>query len=529
MLYLPQVTIWRGGVEIHTRGARARVKNERLSNFILKFQGLNNIFMIKQKQNLKQKTSIGTVVIIASTSIVLIIVAMMFVFNVGNVRKMLAKGTTSTTVKDGNWNTPATWSGGIVPASGNTIVIANKVTNSGTIATGPITLNSGGALVNNGNITVGTSASPAALILNKNSSITNGAAYTASNGAVLTVYGTLTNNSGTIIDNGHFIISQSVTSTGGVTDNDSLVIGTSFTSNSGTIIVNKLAYLGIGGSFTGNGSSSLTIDSGYVAVGNNFTDTKGAVVSGTGGGMYVVNNILNSGSINGTLDVCDSTPNTKNDVNGTITHTVTNCSFAKPKAGPSGTYGGTPLPVTLVKFTATKQGDNVALVWTTASEINNDRFEVERSQDGNDFSVIATVKGNGTKQTFTDYSYIDDNPLSGIGYYRLHQFDYNGKSAYSPISAIHSGSAAQEPLDISAYPNPVKAGSDLHLEMTIPVAEMLNIQLVDMKGQSVYHNEAQAEAGKIQKDINLPGNLSGMYILNVTYRGQTTSKKILVR
>src|SRR6185437_2195929 len=190
---------------------------------------------MQQKLRVKQKSSTRAVVLVVSSSIVLIIVAMLFVFNVGNIRSMLAGGKTSTTVKDGSWNDPTIWSNGAVPAPGNAIVIANNVTNSSTVSvvTVSFTLNPGATLVNTGSLTIGTAGSPATVTLNKSSSITNGIKYEASYSPVLIVYGSIVNNSGSIIDNGHLTVSQSVTSNSTITNNDSMVVGTNFTNNPG--------------------------------------------------------------------------------------------------------------------------------------------------------------------------------------------------------------------------------------------------------------------------------------------------------
>mgnify|MGYP003652594050 FL=1 len=91
------------------------------------------------------------------------------------------------------------------------------------------------------------------------------------------------------------------------------------------------------------------------------------------------------------------------------------------------------LPVELTSFEAVRTEDNVRLEWTTASELNNDYFEVLKSYDGEIFSVIGYVDGHGTSSEVIDYSYTDSEPKQA--YYRLRQLDYDGQFEYSDVVA----------------------------------------------------------------------------------------------
>ena len=93
-----------------------------------------------------------------------------------------------------------------------------------------------------------------------------------------------------------------------------------------------------------------------------------------------------------------------------------------------------PLPVELVHFDAICDKSHVLLTWTTGSESNSDRFEIERSADGSVFEVIGTVHAAGNSQSPIEYSFVDERPLS-TGYYRLYQIDYDGSGAYSELRA----------------------------------------------------------------------------------------------
>jgi len=90
-----------------------------------------------------------------------------------------------------------------------------------------------------------------------------------------------------------------------------------------------------------------------------------------------------------------------------------------------------PLPVELTSFDANVSGAVVVLNWETASEINNDYFQIERSVNGSAWENIGFVEGEGTTTSTTRYEFVDENPLTGISYYRLKQVDFDDKFEYS--------------------------------------------------------------------------------------------------
>lgn len=110
-----------------------------------------------------------------------------------------------------------------------------------------------------------------------------------------------------------------------------------------------------------------------------------------------------------------------------------------------------PLPVQLVSFAATRlAGGAVALTWTTASELNSARFEVERSLDGATFAPVATLGAPGTSTQARTYGARDATAPAGALYYRLRLVDQDGTSAYSPTITVATGPAAELVLS----PNP---------------------------------------------------------------------------
>jgi len=146
-----------------------------------------------------------------------------------------------------------------------------------------------------------------------------------------------------------------------------------------------------------------------------------------------------------------------NQGNGGTTGTATNgtiiTSAAVTAFSPftlASTNAENPLPVELVYFRASLTPESmVSLEWLTASELNNEAFEVERSKDGFDFSLIARISGAGTTTEQKEYALIDEQPLSGLSYYRLKQIDFDGTFTYSGLVSVRRG---DDPFTV--YPNP---------------------------------------------------------------------------
>jgi hypothetical protein len=89
-----------------------------------------------------------------------------------------------------------------------------------------------------------------------------------------------------------------------------------------------------------------------------------------------------------------------------------------------------PLPIELIYFTAQSVGSRVVLDWTTASELNNDHFILERSTDALQWTEIGRVDGVGTTSQLSTYHFIDAHPNIGANYYRLSQVDFDGTQEF---------------------------------------------------------------------------------------------------
>lgn len=138
-----------------------------------------------------------------------------------------------------------------------------------------------------------------------------------------------------------------------------------------------------------------------------------------------------------------------------------------------------PLPVELLRFDAEVRPDRTVLcTWATASEIDNDRFVVERSTDGITFEPIGTVQGAVTTATQHDYAFIDPMPLAGWDHYRLKQVDLNGAYTYSEVRAVHVDDVEG---GIAAWNTP----EGMVLELSTLIDHPVTVGLFDMNGRAV--------------------------------------------
>jgi len=168
---------------------------------------------------------------------------------------------------------------------------------------------------------------------------------------------------------------------------------------------------------------------------------------------------------------------------------------------------GQPLPVELVQFTATASGRAaVRLNWTTASEVNSARFEVERSANGAAFVLVGTVTAAGSSTTTRPYAYLDANAPTGLSYYRLRQVDQDGSSAYSPVRAVTLGGAG-----LTLYPNPAQGTATLLRPAGVEAA---TATLHDALGRAVRTYALPAGAGPHPLDVT--GLPAGVYVLQVS-------------
>ncbi len=187
-----------------------------------------------------------------------------------------------------------------------------------------------------------------------------------------------------------------------------------------------------------------------------------------------------------------------------------------------------PLPVELTSFTASASTEGVTLMWTTASEINNHGFEVERSYDGNIFSSVGFINGHGTSTEIHNYTYVDkaESKTNSTLYYRLKQSDMDGRSTYSQILTVKVDMPTQFSLSQN-YPNPFNPTTSI--KYTVPQNGPVTIKLYDITGREVATlvNEVKT-VGSYDLKVNASGLASGVYIYRMIANDFVSVKKMSI-
>lgn len=177
------------------------------------------------------------------------------------------------------------------------------------------------------------------------------------------------------------------------------------------------------------------------------------------------------------------------------------------------------LPVELISFEGNHKDRMNFLRWTTASEINNDRFEVERSNHPSQgFVKIGEVNGAGTTNQVTEYEMIDQNPIDGVNYYRLKQIDIDGQYEYSSVIALK----AEMQDGYALYPNPTQ--KDVNYLFYSDKKKTVTIVVKDMTGRAVVELEKKSKIGNNAMSINLEKLKPGNYFVTISHGNEEIIK-----
>jgi hypothetical protein len=178
------------------------------------------------------------------------------------------------------------------------------------------------------------------------------------------------------------------------------------------------------------------------------------------------------------------------------------------------------LPVELLSFTGKKEEQINVLNWVTATEINNEGFEVQRSLDTENWTALGFISAKKNPYAPFTYEYTDDAPHTGNNYYRLRQLDIDGRFEYSDVIVLKR-SASEAVVNWSVYPNP--ATNQLNLRL-FKLENSYLVTLSNQLGEAVY--QANLTAPEAEIDLrNLP---SGVYYLNAQAGDSMMTQKVVV-
>jgi uncharacterized repeat protein (TIGR01451 family) len=209
------------------------------------------------------------------------------------------------------------------------------------------------------------------------------------------------------------------------------------------------------------GSGANATDGGVLAINETYEVEFKVTVKNPGTGNPVPS-IINTARIKATSD-------------NNVDYTDDGTAIINPEGGA--------LPVTLIYFnTSLQQNKKVNITWGTSMEINCKYFDVERSIDGNVFTTVATIPGNGTTSLAHNYAITDEikGVVSSVVYYRLKQVDLDGKKNYSPINAVR---LKKENRQLVVSPNPFTGYININIEWSRN--ELVTIKLLSTSGKEV--------------------------------------------
>ena len=184
------------------------------------------------------------------------------------------------------------------------------------------------------------------------------------------------------------------------------------------------------------------------------------------------------------------------------------------------------IPVELASFTATANGKEVALNWSTATELNNQGFEVQRKFGSNDFATIGSVKGHGTTTSPNQYTYVDRLIDPGKYFYRLKQIDFDGKFEYSQTVEINWSPFITYKLEQN-YPNPFNPTTTIGFG--IPENGNVRLSILNILGEEIkILLNKEKEAGYHSIDFDASGLPSGVYFYQLKTGSYSETKKMLL-
>ncbi|MCX6291538.1 MAG: hypothetical protein NT126_07210 [Bacteroidetes bacterium] len=202
--------------------------------------------------------------------------------------------------------------------------------------------------------------------------------------------------------------------------------------------------------------------------------------------------------------------------NLTAPSSVDNVFFAK--------YGiqSSPFPVKLLSFTGENVNEINHLNWATASEINNDYFDVERRTDSDDFKKIGAVAGHGNSTQLIRYSFDDLQPKAGVNYYRLKQVDYNGDFEYSETIALKNHSSSSWCSELYTVENGLFRAGCSGSSNSI-------LEILDVHGRKMFSEKISPENEDHFVEFDLRSFAAGMYLVTIADDEHVFHAKVIVQ
>lgn len=260
-------------------------------------------------------------------------------------------------------------------------------------------------------------------------------------------------------------------------------------------------------------TGTWTINSGgYMQIGFPLNVTTGSVTVNSGGTFHVTTTLTFGAGATIVIDellICESVLTNSSAITGSgriYADTYTELGS-----------NTTTLPVELIHFSVQKSNIENILTWSTASEVNNDYFEVQRSFDGVNFEEITSINGAGNSASQTDYSYTDVITSTQNIYYRLKQVDFDGTHTYSNVKSV---SPDKYEFEI------VQSRMSNQFSVVSNTEAMNTIEVYDQAGNRVSSVEKKFNKGD---QYNFSFQKSGLYFISITNEFGKHTKKTIVQ
>ena len=175
-----------------------------------------------------------------------------------------------------------------------------------------------------------------------------------------------------------------------------------------------------------------------------------------------------------------------------------------------------PIPVELTSFAAVTDNRNVTLNWSTATELNNSGFQIERS-NGSEYQSVGFIAGHGTTTEVQNYSFVDQNVGAGKYSYRLKQVDFNGTFEYSNVVEVEVLGVKEFTLGQN-YPNPFNPSTTINFSLAVD--SKVSLKIFDVLGQEVATLvNGQLAAGSQKVSFDASSLNSGVYFYRIDADG----------
>lgn len=194
-------------------------------------------------------------------------------------------------------------------------------------------------------------------------------------------------------------------------------------------------------------------------------------------------------------------------------------------------FGGTaivscsPLGLETINLTGKNESGYNALQWVSSSEFNVEKYAIERSNDGTNYSEIGTVDAQGLSMEALSYQFEDLEPADNLVYYRVRLIHDNGSSASSNTLALERQFAKDVEI-VKAYPNP--ASDDLKIILASKTEASYQLTLSNLNGQKVFDGNQTVQKGLTHASINVSDFRSGFYLLTVSQNGKNIATHKIV-